>query len=89
VWIPLLIGATETKWVALGVAGLAAIPLLWNGGLGWVAMVTGVVGLAAALTTIPASPLIGPYLSNAIALGWLLFFAVDARESLRSTRSAA
>ncbi len=61
VWIPLLIGATETKWVALGVAGLAAIPLLWNGGLGWVALVTGVVGLAAALMTIPASPLIGPY----------------------------
>jgi hypothetical protein len=82
-WIPLLIGATETKWVGLGIAGALAAPLLWNGWLGWVAVLLCGIGLVAALLTIPASAAVGPYLSNAIALGWLLFFAVDIRESLR------
>jgi hypothetical protein len=88
VWIPMLVGATETKWTALGVAGVAAIPLVWNGWLGWLAVLTGGIGLAAAAMSVPAPALIGPYLSNAIALSWLLFLAVDVRESLRPSRGA-
>ena len=89
VWIPALIGATETKWIALGVAGAAAIPLLWNGWLGWLALVLCGIGLLASLLTLPAAAMVGPYLSNAIALGWVLFLAVDIRESVRSSRGAA
>lgn len=89
VFIPLLIGATEAKWVGLGVAAAAAIPLLWNGWLGWLALLLCGVGLVVSLLTIPASAVVGPYLSNAIALGWLLFLGVDVRESFRSIRGAA
>jgi hypothetical protein len=82
-WIPLLIAGTETKWAGLGIAGALAAPLLWNGWLGWVAALLCGIGLAASLLSIPVSATVGPQLSNAIALGWLLFFAVDIRESLR------
>ena len=88
-FIPLLIGATETKWVALGIAAAAAIPLLWDGWLGWLALVLCGVGLVVSLLTIPASAVVGPYLSNAITLGWLLFLAVDIRESVRLSHGAA
>ena len=84
-WIPLLIGATETKWIGLGIAGALAVPLLWNGWLGWVAAIVCAIGLVATLLTIPMSAAVGPQLSNTIAVGWLLFFAVDIRESLRRT----
>src|SRR5262249_44730676 len=89
VWIPALIGATETKWLALGISGAAAIPLLWNGWLGWLALALCGIGLLVSLLTLPLAASVGPYLSNAIALGWLLFLAVDFRESLRSSRAVA
>lgn len=82
-WIPLLVGATETKWIGLGIAGALAVPLLWNGWLGWAAVLLCGIGLVASLLTIPMSSTVGPHLSNAIALGWLLFFAVDIREAVR------
>jgi hypothetical protein len=87
-WIPLLIGATETKWIGLGIAGALAVPLLWDGWLGWVAVLLCGTGLLATLLTIPMSAAVGPQLSNAIALGWLLFFAVDILESFRRASSA-
>ena len=86
-WVPPLIGATESKWIALGVVGALAVPLLWNGWLGWLSALLCGVGLVATLLTIPMSGVVGPQLSNAIALGWLLFFAVDIRESLRRSTS--
>ena len=82
-WIPLLVAATETKWIGLGVAGALAVPLLWNGWLGWIAALVCGIGLVVSLLTIPMSAAVGPQLSNAIALGWLLFFVVDIRESFR------
>jgi hypothetical protein len=86
-WIPLLIAGTETKWIGLGIAGALAVPLLWNGWLGWFSVLLCGIGLVATLLTIPASATVGPQLSNAIALGWLLFFAVDIRESFRRAGS--
>jgi hypothetical protein len=88
-WIPLLIGATETKWVGIGIAGALAVPLLWEGWFGWLAAIACGAGLVAALMTIPASAQVGSFLSNAIGLGWLVFFAVDIRHSFRGwiTRS--
>lgn len=87
VWIPLLIGATETKWVGLGVAAFAAV-LLLEGWLGWAAIVFCGVGLLASLLTLPASATVGPYLSNAIAIGWIFLLAVDGYESFRPSRGA-
>jgi len=86
-WIPLLIGATEIKWVGLGIAAALAIPLLWGSWVGWLALLLCGVGLVISLLTIPASATVGPYLSNAIALGWLLFFGIDIRESIASRSS--
>jgi hypothetical protein len=87
-WISLLINATETKWVGIGIAGALAIPLLWRGWLGYLALVLCGAGLAASLMSLVDSPAIGPNLSNAIALGWILFIAVDAIESFRPIQSA-
>lgn len=88
-WIPLLIAATETKWVGLGIAGALAVPLLWKGWIGWLALVACGIGLVATLATIPASRMIGPYLSNALTLGWLLFLLIDIREIFRPTAQSA
>jgi hypothetical protein len=82
-WIPLLIGATETKWVGLGIVGALAIPLYRGSWLGWIAVPLCGAGLVVTLLTIPSPTLAGPYASNAIALGWLLFLAIDLRESFR------
>jgi hypothetical protein len=81
-WIPLLIGATETKWIGLPLAALLSVGLL-GGWLRWVALVLCGIGFAAATTTILTPAAIGPYLSNAIALGWALFLAIDVREAFR------
>lgn len=81
-WIPLLVGATETKWLGLPLAALLSVALL-GGWLRWVALVLCGIGFAAATTTILTPAAIGPYLSNAIALGWLLFFVIDIREAVR------
>jgi hypothetical protein len=86
-WIPLLVAATETKWIGLGIAGALAVPLLWNGWLGWLSVALCGIGLVATLLTIPMSAAVGPQLSNALAVGWLLFFAVDIRESFRRASS--
>jgi hypothetical protein len=88
-WIPVLIGATETKWVGLAFAAMLAVPLLRNGWLRWLAALLCGAGLVAALASIPAAGLVGPYLSNAIALGWILFLAIDVRESLRPSITRA
>ncbi|MBV9330788.1 MAG: hypothetical protein JOZ55_04475 [Alphaproteobacteria bacterium] len=82
-WLSLLIPATETKWVGLAVAAMLSVPLLWGGWRGGFALVLCGIGLVAALLTIPAPAVVGPYLSNGIALGWLLFLAIDLGESFR------
>jgi hypothetical protein len=89
--IPLLVGATETKWIGLGIAAMLAVPLLWDGWLGWLATVLCGIALVATLATVPASAAVGPYLSNATALSWFLFLTVDFREAFRRSpsRSAA
>jgi len=81
-WISLLIPATETKWVGLGIAALLAIPML-QGLARWLAVIACGAGFLVTLATIPAPAIVGPYLSNAVALGWILFLAIDIRESLR------
>jgi hypothetical protein len=81
-WIPLLIGATETKWIGLPLAALLSVGLL-GGWLRWTALVLCGIGFAAATTTILTPSAIGPYLSNAIALAWALFLAIDVARSFR------
>jgi hypothetical protein len=83
-WIPLLIGATEAKWIGLPLAALLSVFLL-GGWLRWVALILCGIGFAAATTTVLTPAVIGPYLSNAVALGWLLFFAIDIGRSFQRT----
>jgi len=87
--IRLLVVATEIKWVGLGLAAALAVPLLWNGWLGWLAALLCGTSLVATLATLVAPAAVGPYLSNATSLSWLLFLGVDVRESFRTNRGAA
>jgi hypothetical protein len=86
-WIPPLVWATETKWNSLGIAGFSAVPLLWRTWLAWPALFLCGAGLIATLATIAASAVVGPYLSNAIALGWLVILVADFREAARRASS--
>ena len=90
-WLTLLIWATETKWVGLGITNALGGLLLWNARnpLSYLALLPCLVGTAASLVSIMAPAKVGPALSNAIALGWLVFLIVAARESFRSSRAAA
>lgn len=86
-----LIAATETKWILLGVVGmLGGLLLVRRGGLvDWLFAAFCVIGLAATLATLVASAAIGPYLSNAVALGWIAFLIVDIRETVSPRISRA
>jgi|SRR5579871_3435774 len=81
-WIALLVPATETKWIGLGIAAFLAVPLLKDA-LRYIAVIMCGAGLVATIASLPAPAVVGPYLSNAVALGWLLFFAIDIRQSIR------
>ena len=84
-WLTLLMWSTETKWVGLGIAGALGAVLIWNWqrAFGWLAALLCAVGTVASFASVPAPAIVGPYLSNALALGWLVFLAVDVRESIR------
>jgi len=87
-WLSMLMWATETKWVGLGIVGAIGGYVLWNGNAGrWLDRIAPVacgIGAVAALITIPSPELAGPYLSPAIGLGWIVFLLVDLRESFSS-----
>ncbi len=87
VWLTWLMWATETKWVGLGIANAVGGVLLLRayGLVGAIALLLCLVGAVVSLVSIVQPALIGPYLSNGIALGWLVFFVVDIRESFRRT----
>ena len=90
-WLTLLIWATETKWVGLGIAGALGGLLIFNARnpLTYLALLLCLVGTAASLVSIVRPAMIGPYLSNAIALGWLVFLIVTAAGTARAIRAAA
>jgi len=83
-WLKLLMFTTETKWIALGIVGVLGAASLWEGGrwLGWLAGLFCGIGLVASLISLFNPALVGPYLLNAIALGWLTFFAVALGETV-------
>jgi hypothetical protein len=82
-WLSLLAWATEVKWVGLGIANAIGGYVLFTSDrwLYWFAIVPCTIGIAAALITIPRPAIVGPYLSLAIALGWVAFLLVDLRDS--------
>jgi hypothetical protein len=85
-WLSLLMWATEVKWVGLGVVNAIAgyVLLASDRWLYRFAIVPCTVGTAAGLITIQSPALAGPYLSQAIALGWVAFLLVDLGESFDS-----
>jgi hypothetical protein len=83
-WLSVLPWVTEVKWVGLGIAGAMGGYLLAKRGGAWrLACIPCALGLVAALITIPATALAGPYLSLAFASGWIVLLAVGVRESIR------
>jgi len=90
-WLTLLNWATETKWVGLGIVSALGGLLLFNARspLSYIALLLCLIGTVASLVSVVHAAVVGPYLSNAIALGWLVFLIVAARESVRPIRAAA
>lgn len=90
-WLALLLWATETKWVGLGIASALGGLLIFSvrNPLSYLALLLCLVGTAASLVSIASPAVIGPQLSNAIALGWLVFLIVAAAGTVRSIRAAA
>lgn len=83
--ITALFVSTEAKWIGLGVASLLGGYALAKRGGSWrLAIAPCSLGVIAALITIPVPELAGPYLSQALALGWLVFLAIAGRESFRT-----
>jgi hypothetical protein len=86
IWLAILPWVTETKWVGLGISGAIGGYLLASRGGAWrLTFMPCMLGLVAALATIPMPAGAGPYLSLAFAVGWIVFLTVVARESLRRT----
>jgi hypothetical protein len=77
--------------VGLGIASALGGLLIFNARnpLTYLALLLCLVGTAASLVSIVHPAMIGPYLSNAIALGWLVFLIVAALGSFRSNRAVA
>jgi hypothetical protein len=86
--ISALFVSTEAKWIGLGLASLLGGYALTNRGGWWrLGIAPCALGLIAALITIPAPALAGPYLSQALAMGWLIFLFIAARESFRTANT--
>jgi hypothetical protein len=87
-WLSLLAWATEVKWVGLGIVnaigGYAVFTSNIHRWLYRFATVACSVGIVAGLISIPRPDIAGPYLSQVIALGWIVFLVVDLRESFAS-----
>jgi hypothetical protein len=85
-WITLLAWTTEMKWVGLGVASAIGGAIFWQASGWWrLAMAPCAAAVVAALIAIPHPAIAGPHLSLAFVAGWILFIAVDVRESFRQT----
>jgi hypothetical protein len=83
--------ATGVKWLGLGIAGAIGGYLadIRNAALGFAVRVAGTIGLVGAIAAMISPARFGPYLSLAIALGWLAFLLIDAREAFRRTWAQA
>ena len=86
-WLSLLAWATEVKWVGLGIAnGIGGYVLFASRRLLYqLAILPCAISFAVALFSIPKPANVGPYLSQAIAVGWVVFLIVDVCESIRGT----
>ena len=86
-WLSLLAWATEVKWVGLGIVnGIAGYVLFASRRLLYqLAVLPCAISFAAALFSITKPAIVGPYLSQAIAIGWIVILIVDVRESIRGT----
>ena len=80
--------ATSVKWMALGLANfVGGLTLAQRGGF-WTSIAFVLCAASLVLTGLGAfySPVFGPYISNAVALGWLIFLIADIRGAFRASR---
>ena len=71
--------------MGLGIAGAIGGYLadIRSAALSLIVRLAGALGFLGALAAMISPATVGPYLSQAIALGWLAFLVIDARESFR------
>jgi hypothetical protein len=84
-WLTGLAWMTGVKWVGLGIAGAIGCYLadIRSAVLSFIVRLAGALGFLGALAAMISPATVGPYLSQAIALGWLAFLVIDAREAFR------
>jgi hypothetical protein len=72
IWIPVLIVATNTKWIGLGVGSAIGGALLWMRGGAWrIGSVICAIGLVVPIGAAFDPPTFAPYLTKALALSWM------------------
>ncbi len=86
-WLSLLAWATEVKWVGLGIVNGIAGYVLFAGRrfVYQLAILPCAISFAVALFSVPKPAIVGPYLSQSIAIGWIVILIVDVLESIRGT----
>lgn len=78
VWLAALPWATGVKWVGLGLsAGLAGIALASRGGANLIALFPCLLSLFVTVFAMVDPHRFGPYVSNAVALGWITFLVYN------------
>lgn len=83
VWMPVLIGATNFKWVGLGLATALGGVVLWTrGGLARAAIGPCSLALVAGVAAIAAPGVAGPWLLESMTVAWLPLLAVAVAGAL-------
>lgn len=80
--------ATSVKWMALGLANfVGGLTLGQRGGL-WTSIAFVLCSASLILTGLGLfySSVFGPLISNAVAIGWVVFLIADIREAFRASR---
>jgi len=85
IWFQILPWATGIKWMGLGIIGAIGGLILAarSGAMNYAGAIMCALSTVVAVLTIASPPSYGPYILGAIALSWLMFFAVDLWESVR------
>lgn len=89
-WLTALAYTTGVKWVGLGIASVLGAYLadIRNAALSFIVRVAGALGFVGSVAATISPTMFGPSLSLAIALGWLAFLVIDAREAFRRNAQA-
>jgi hypothetical protein len=84
IWLAALKWATGVKWVGLGVAAaLAGAVFARGGGLGYLAALLCLASFASTALAMADPAKYGPFVSNGVAVGWLVFLIYGLGHAFR------